>query len=371
MARKLYSKRTLYQDIDRMLGKLEKESFREATRVSETGEKLRRELIGIKRMAERGEISQQKITGTIKRIEKMKVNDYLEHYDVEKDKFLKGRYVGGKITKMSRIEYDKRGDEIFIDKGKRGYRTTNFRPVGDLIDEAKRADYERYMNKVVKANKQGVHVVDVVKDDYDETARFMDIETGEYISKSKADRMIAKATRNEKKRRKEEEELRKRAFEEERKRMFSKAIDNSYKHIYDEDEYDDSSYTSEDYDDSSSTPSIDWYESDDYDNGYDDEEEFRNFLIEEAKLYRDEVISYFSDTTKPFSDVMQKVINEFLYDMTDDELMTLGKNLEEYGIDAVPEKYDDYKDVLDMFSHYERDLRDLYDEDYMYEHRNF
>lgn len=335
MSRKLYSKRTLYQDIDRMLGKLEKESFREATRVSETGEKLRRELIGIKRMAERGEISQQKITGTIKRIEKMKVNDYLEHYDVEKDKFLKGRYVGGKMTKMSRIEYDKRGNEIFIDKGKRGYRTTNFRPVGDLIDEAKRADYDRYNEKVTKAYKYNVYNIDVVRDDYDGVTRFIDKDTGEYISRSKADRMIAKGVREEKKRRKEQEEL------------------QNW------------------YDDSSSTPSIDWYESDDYDNGYDDEEEFRNFLIEEAKLYRDEVITYFSDTTKPFSDVMQKVINEFLYDMTDDELMTLGKNLEEYGIDAVPEKYDDYKDVLDMFSHYERDLRDLYDEDYMYEHRNF
>lgn len=358
MARKLYSKRTLYQDIDRMLGKLEKESFREATRVSETGEKLRRELIGIKRMAERGEISQQKITGTIKRIEKMKVNDYLEHYDVEKDKFLKGRYVGGKITKMSRIEYDKRGNEIFIDKGKRGYRTTNFRPVGDLIDEAKRADYERYLNKVVKANKHGVHTVNVVKDVYDDVAKFIDTETGEYISRSKADRMIAKGIKEDKERRKKEEEEWRR---------------NRYKWV-DEDDSGSSGndwYDEGDSDDGRSTPIIDWFDSDDYDNGYDDEEEFRNFLIEEAKLYRDEVITYFSDTTKPFSDVMQKVINEFLYDMTDEELMTLGKNLEEYGIDAVPEKYDDYKDVLDMFSHYERDLRDLYDEDYMYEHRNF
>lgn len=354
MARKLYSKRTLYQDIDRMLGKLEKESFREATRVSETGEKLRRELIGIKRMAERGEISQQKITGTIKRIEKMKVNDYLEHYDVEKDKFVKGRYVGGRITKMSRIGFDDKGNEVYLDKAKRGYRTSNFRPVGDLINEAKRADFDRYMNKVIKANKQGVHVVDVVKDDYDEVTRFIDTETGEYISRSKADRMIAKGIREEKKHRKELEELQKRIDEYEREHRYDPVPD------YNEDEYD-----------SSSTPSVDWYESDDYDNGYDDEEEFRNFLIEEAKLYRDEVITYFSDTTKPFSDVMQKVINEFLYDMTDDELMTLGKNLEEYGIDAVPEKYDDYKDVLDMFSHYERDLRDLYDEDYMYEHRNF
>lgn len=362
MARKLYSKRTLYQDIDRMLGKLEKESFREATRVSETGEKLRRELIGIKRMAERGEISQQKITGTIKRIEKMKVNDYLEHYDVEKDKFLKGRYVGGKMTKMSRITYDNKGNEIFVDKGKRGYRTTNFRPVGDLIDEAKRADYDRYNDKVIKAYIYGVYNIEAIRDDYDGTTRFMDKDTGEYISRSKADRIIAKGAREHRRRKKEQEELDKRIAEWEREHRYDPTL--HYHETYDDED-------EEDYDDSSSTPSIDWYDSDDYDNGYDDEEEFRNFLIEEAKLYRDEVISYFSDTTKPFSDVMQKVINEFLYDMTDDELMTLGKNLEEYGIDAVPEKYDDYKDVLDMFSHYERDLRDLYDEDYMYEHRNF
>ena len=363
MARKLYSKRTLYQDIDRMLGKLEKESFREATRVSETGEKLRRELIGIKRMAERGEISQQKITGTIKRIEKMKVNDYLEHYDVEKDRFLKGRYVGGKMTKMSRITYDNKGNEIFVDKGKRGYRTTNFRPVGDLIDEAKIADYDRYNDKVIKALKHGVFNIEAIRDDYDGTTRFMDKDTGEYISKSKADRMIEKGMRKEELRKKMEE------WEREHKHNPNRTYEEDYEEYIARRElgYEDE----EDYDDSSSTPIIDWYDSDDYDNGYDDEEEFRNFLIEEAKLYRDEVITYFSDTTKPFADVMQKVINEFLYDMTDDELITLGKNLEEYGIDAVPEKYDDYKDVLDMFAHYERDLRDLYDEDYMYEHRNF
>lgn len=85
-----------------MYNKLRRATEREGTRLSKEGKKLWHDMRQVQIMLNKNKISHQKVTGMVKKLSAIKgkkFQEQIEHYDIDKDRFVKGTMKGAKRDK--------------------------------------------------------------------------------------------------------------------------------------------------------------------------------------------------------------------------------------------------------------------------------